>query len=290
MEAKSLLAQTIRHLKLEMTPEAYKALWDKFAIKQFITSGGYQIRPSMQITEDWYMYEENKIVLEFWRHIPNYKTAQCPLCGHVFTERMDTYSLEDWGTKYDSSFFLGWHMVDEDSASFDPAHCEHFLGMESFINFNGLEPTELKSSYYSGPSEVPSVIGVFLPDNPVSYAVMHSLPICRVENNKFIPRYSLFMVTYFSKDIYVLRERNASNYRQGMGLITHSILDLSSSTDYDLLHWAADGKLLWLDLEKDDLPLRSAPTEAFPYANIQGSRIKVKYRGKNHRKGYIGFF
>lgn len=290
MESKTLIEITSRHLKLDMTPGEYKALWDKFAVPQFITSGGFQLRPYMKIVEDWYMHKENKIALEFWKHIPNYITAQCPLCGDVFTERMDTYSLEDWGTKYDSSFFFGWHMIDEESVSFEPVRCEHFLGVECFINFNGLEPVELNPSYYSGPAEVPSVMGVFLPDDPVSYAVMHGLPICRVENNKFVPRYSLFMITYFSKDTHVVRERNWSNYDENMGRISSLMLDLSSSRDYDLLRWVADGKLLWLDLEHDDLPLKSGSPDTFPYANIQGSRAKVKYRGKNHQKGYLGFF
>ena len=291
MASKSLIERTARHLKLEMTPEAYKALWDKFAIEQFVTSGGFQIRPYMKITEDWYMYEENKIALEFWRHIPNYITARCPLCGDVLTERMDTYSLEDWGgIQSATSFFVGWHLIDEQSASFAPSRCEHFLGVKGFINFNGIEPTELRSSYYSGPPEIPSVMGVYLPDVPVSYAVMHSLPICRVENHEFVPRYSLFMITYFSKDTHTLHERNFSNYTQAMGLITNPMIDLSSSTDYDLLRWVADGKLLWLDLEKVDLPLKSGPIEAFPYTTIQGSRTNVKYRGKNHQKGYLGFF
>ena len=290
MESETLIKLTSRHLKLDMTPEEYKALWDRFAIPQFMTSGGSQLRPHMKIIEDWYMYKENKIALEFWRHIPNYITARCPLCGDTFTERMDTYSLEDWGTKHDSSFFCGWHLIDEGSASFEPVRCEHFLGVEGFINFNGLEPVELNPSYYSGPAEVPSVVGVYLPDDPVSYAVMHSLPICRVENNKFVPRYSLFMVTYFSRDIHVIRERNWSNYNENMGRITHSMTDLSSSRDYNLFRWVADGKLLWLDLEYDDLPLKSGPPETFPYANIQGSHTGVKYRGKNHPKGYLGFF
>jgi hypothetical protein len=286
MESETLINLTSRHLKLDMTSEEYKALWDQFAIPQFKTSDGTQLRPHMKITEDWYMYEENKIALEFWRHIPNYITARCPLCGEVYSERMDTYSLEDWGMKLDSSFFCGWHLVDEESASFEPVRCKHFLGVEGFINFNGLEPIELDPSYYSGPAEVPSVMGVFLPDDPCSYAVVHSLPICRVENGKFIPRYSLFMMTYFSEDTHFLLGRNQSHYNENMGVITSLMIDLSSSRDYDLCHWVADGKLLWLDLEQDDLPLKSGPPEAFPYADIHGSRIKVRYRGKNHPKGY----
>ena len=290
MSLEILIERTARHLKHDMSPNAYKALWDRFAVEQFMTSGGSQIRPNVEITEDWYMHKENELALEFWRHIPNYITARCPLCGSVLTERMDTYSLDDWGIESDSSFFLGWHLVDEKSASFHPDRCEHFLGVRGFINFNGLEPIELKRSYYSGPPEGPSVLGIFLPDEPVSYAVMHSLPICRTENDIFVPRYSLFMITYFSKDRHVLQQRNQSNYKPEMGRITHSMLDLSSSTDFDLPRWVADGKLLWLDLEKDDLPLKSRPVDAFPYSTIQGSHVNVHYRGRNHQRGYLGFY
>jgi hypothetical protein len=39
------------------------------------------------------------------------------------------------------------------------------------------------------------------------------------------------------------------------------------------------GKLLWLDLTQDDLPLKAGPVQDFPYGNVEGMRRPHTYRG-----------
>ena len=47
-------------------------------------------------------------------------------------------------------------------------------------------------------AEVPMIQIHLLPSNIQSHVVMHALPVCRIENNRFIPKYTLYVLTYFS--------------------------------------------------------------------------------------------
>ncbi|MFB0535370.1 MAG: hypothetical protein ACETWR_10340 [Anaerolineae bacterium] len=259
MAVDSLLARTARHLQLAMSPQEYEAFRDQYRDpdgRRYIPDDGY--------------YDDEDNVRSFWEHIPEYLIARCPLCGASFTERMDTYSLEDWMLGFTDAVYYGG----------EQRHigCYHFVGVQSFINLNSIVPTE--PSYYRGESEVPYVMPIFLPDDPVSYVVMHSLPICRVENDTFVPRYSLFMLTYYSQDPHVLLKRNTEHWKPGMGMISPMY---PFSSDRDLLKWVVAGKLWWLDLDRDDLSLKSGPVEEFPYGNIEG-----RDRPFTYRKGRLG--
>ncbi|KAB2866372.1 MAG: hypothetical protein F9K46_02465 [Anaerolineae bacterium] len=46
---------------------------------------------------------------------------------------------------------------------------------------------------------------------------------------------------------------------------------------WDLTQWVRKGKLWWLDLDRDDLPLRNSPVEEFPYADIKGIQQGFTY-------------
>lgn len=149
--------------------------------------------------------------------------------------------------------------------------CPHFVAVHHFINLNGVIPTEVDVDLGC---EVPYVIPVLLPDDIGSYAVMHALPICRVEGGAFVPRYSLYIITYLSADPPEIIQRRWQiapgwNFLIGPGYFHHI-----EKEAWDLTRWVAAGKLQWLDPDEPDLPLRTGPAEDFPYARIEGRRVE----------------
>jgi hypothetical protein len=247
MTSASLLTWTIPHLKIDLSPQAYHSL-----------RGQYRVPAGTYYNPD---YEDAP---EFWKRFPEYLIARCPICEACYTECVDTYALHNWTLRLEETVYYGVQSIG----------CAHFVGVKTFINLNGIEPTEEK--YFSNvEGEIPYVMPVYLPEDIPSHAVLHSLPICREEHGVFVPRYSVFMVTYYSAAPRLLHDRNGQYWKPGMGLVS---LMFPFTKDRDLLRWVAAGKLWWLDLEQDQLPLRSDSLEAFPYANIEGRREGYVYR------------
>jgi hypothetical protein len=205
----------------------------------------YQAFPSLQET--------------YFHNLPKYVIARCPLCSATYSAHVDTYSLRYW---YEPCY--GESISGECE---EGMRCSHFVAIHHFVNLNGVMPTELH--YKSLGCEVPYVIPVFLPDDIKSYAVMHALPICRVEDDQFVPRYSVYMITYYSKEPSTLMERRWKISSSECILIGVGLLKRSS---WKLTRWVQSGKLQWLDPDVPGLPLRTGPVEAFPYVNIRGRK------------------
>jgi hypothetical protein len=205
----------------------------------------YQALPPLQAT--------------YWQSMPDYVIARCPLCGATYHSRLDTYSLAYWPRPaYGNEIF---------KPSVQEIDCSHFVVVHHFLNLNGVIPIEL--DYKMLGCEVPYVIPVFLPDDVESYAVMHALPICRIEDGQFVPRYSAYLITYCSESPDILMERRWQISSSESVLVSRG---LRTRNSWDLARWVQAGKLQWLDAESPDLPLRTGPAEAFPYANVQGHR------------------
>jgi hypothetical protein len=224
----------------------------------------------------------------YWRSLPTYLLARCPLCEGTYTAALDTYSLTHW--LYASN---GKGVFRE---TYQDVGCSHFVAVQHFINLNGVAPTEV--SYLEFRSEVPYVLPIFLPYDMESYAVMHALPICRVEDGRFVPRYSLYVITYYSADPASLNARRLTGAFEDhyMATPTPRYADLPLwrnlpagveppkyrsgyiDTWFDLPAWVKGGKLLWLDANDPALPLRAGPVEAFPYADITGRKSEHSYR------------
>ena len=83
-----------------------------------------------------------------------------------------------------------------------------------------------------------------------------------------MPRYSVYMITYYSKEPSTLMERRWQ-IQESECILSGGLLRRSS---WKLTKWVRSGKLQWLDPDVPDLPLRTGPVEAFPYVNIQGRR------------------
>jgi hypothetical protein len=212
-------------------------------------------------------------VLQFnpvWFNLPAYMIARCPFCQEENVERLNTYSLAQWDNTQWSN-----------RASFDATlvihHCPHFVMVQSFINFNGLDGWGARGSF--GP-EVPYVYGHLL-EKGLCLAVIHALPICRIEDDAFVPRYTLFLVSHFSdRPDEARRARRAFNaeYVNIEEALPAIILPPYTCQHWwDLRQWVAKGQLFWVDGTDPALGLRTGDLDAFLYGDIAGERTKRRF-------------
>ena len=285
---KQPLESVIRHLQIAFTPAEYHAV-----TQQYQRAGEFS---------------KTKAQDDYWGRIPSYLIARCPFCNATYFEKLDTHGLSGWAAYpgfWDFVYTSGQEAIDQaevdkrlgeiEKGIDDPSgywkssfekvsqrtKCLHFVAVQFFINLNGETPEE---EYFSNESEVPYVMPVFLPEDIESYAVMHCLPICRVEQGQFVPRYSLYLLTYYAAAAHTLWERRHLESTGGDAfhlptLHTWRTIELHNLSDaWELSLWVKRGALMWLDLTQDGLPLTSEPANAFPYANIQGIRKSHVYR------------
>ncbi len=208
-----------------------------------------------------------------WFNLPAYMIARCPFCQEENVEHLNTYSLAQWR-----------HTQWEFQAGFDTElviyHCPHFVMVQSFINFNGLKAWEAHGSF--GP-EVPYVYGHLL-EKELCLAVIHALPICRIEDDAFVPRYNLFLVSHFSetpKD--ASRARRAFNAEWLDEEVSQAIIlpPYTCQHWWDLRHWVAKSQLFWIDGTDSALGLRTSDLNAFPYGDIASERTKRQFWKKS---------
>lgn len=245
-----VMESNLKHLQILTTPSEYLAVWRE------LEKGRKKV---MDMSE------------AYWQQIPRYLIARCPLCGGKYEESLDTYTLRRW-VRAAMGDYVFWH----GSA---PSRCEHFVRAHHFINLNGLmpsiSPSELDWSKMLS-SEVPHVMANLLTDDVESYVVMHALPICRIEGNQFVPRYSLYMLTYYAPESNIEplldRLRHYEPDECKVELLARPPGGPEGETWWDLPRWVKAKKLLWLDPDDTDLPLRAGPIEAFPYSNIDGRK------------------
>lgn len=212
---------------------------------------------------------------EYWQFIPDYKRAECPFCGESYYESIDTYSLKKWVIPTDGEyiFTFGGRVK----------RCEHYFISQRFINFNDNIPiiNEEELNWYKDfNSEVPHIIPQLLSDDFKCYAVMHSLPICKIQGEQFIPTYSLYMISYFVNSDY---DRNCmmevlKNYQPDFSRNSLLIWPFKGPQQNDWDEWwnlkkyVEKGKLFWLEPDNLDLPLIKCPVERFPYGDIKGRK------------------
>ncbi len=229
--------------------------------------------------------------------LPVYVMARCPFCQTEYKTVFNTYTLGR-GESSGSGDQFGSPLNER---------CAHFLAIHAFLNLNGLFPLEESRSFHND-YDVPFVSPLFLPDEVPSYAVMHSLPICRIENGQFVPRYYLYTLTYYVPENYVSWKKTIPSYPQKFrhGIISdRRIAEIKANNLHweqflyfpfqarqhpewwDLPLWVRRGKLLWLDPHSPNLELKSGPVEDFPYANIQGFRRMIEI--KDGKFGFYGF-
>jgi hypothetical protein len=143
---------------------------------------------------------------EYWKLIPSYEYSVCPFCGLPCKEQIDTYSLRHWVLRASQGDSVYSRRGQSES-------CEHLVIAQAFINLEGKkprpnEPEELRRGVIELPPEAPFVAGFLLEGPEPCTAVIHSLPICRIEGDAFVPAYTLYVVAYFAEQREVrLRKR-----------------------------------------------------------------------------------
>ncbi len=203
--------------------------------------------------------------------LPHYAVARCPYCGKINAETLDTYTLKDWNfLEYRTGSYIGFRETAD--------YCEHMVYTQAFINFHGLVPTESRSevkSPFEVISEAPHVIPFLLSSDVESQAVIHSLPICRIENYTFIPRYTLYLLTQFSTEVDELQRRllpHMGDERWSSLLSPFGRTTEERRSWWDLNFWVRRRKLAWIEPDNQNIELRSGSPETFPYGNIVGRR------------------
>jgi len=111
-------------------------------------------------------------------------------------------------------------------------------------------------------------------------AVIHALPVCRIENDSFVPRYTLFMVSYFSiqpKEAYDAVIKFNLKYTDEPYIPSPFLGGCSDDYGEDLPRWVSAGQLFWVDGNDPALNLRTHDTEAFPYGGIIGRTYSHRF-------------
>lgn len=211
--------------------------------------------------EEYLGFSKKSLRQQNLQRLPKYVIAICPYCKKENIEHLDSYSVTTWGQGVGSRVFA----ID------DVTHCKHFALTQPFIHFHDIWPDEANGQFGT---EVPYVIGHLL-ETGQCLAVIHALPICRPENGKFVPRYTLYVITYFSQD-----PKSAYNSLIGYnvsyiepGTIAAFILPQKGSEHWwDLPRWVSAGQLYWVDVQGSQLSLSASDVEKFPYKGITGRR------------------
>ncbi len=229
---------------------------------------------------------------EYWTRLPRYVVARCPYCNTSYTEPLDTHSLSRWGfdpNRTDGVFTKWFYQQWLDGApGLDNGPCPHFLAVSTTFNLNGTVPVEC-DTILNRLGELPYVLAAYMPDDTPAVAVLHSLPICRVEGAAFVPRYLLFTVTYYAGDGDIVRNR----IREARQKLLERYADdpmhapqwwgAEGPHAYDLAYWVRWGKLQWLDPSTPDLALQAGSLAAFPYPALRGLRQTYRFWNK-HRE------
>jgi len=223
---------------------------------------------------------------EYWQIIPTYTYACCPVCHTQYSEPADTYSILGWAS-YNFSLKNLYVLTGHDPTK-EP--CPHFLGMHVFLNLHDEQPTEIKYMK-NNTGEVPYITPWNFPEDLESYAVLHALPICRIEDNEFVPRYTVFILTYFNRDLESLfrhfaAEAKAKGVKDDPEYYPATVwppgtVDTKQYNEslYDLAEWAERGQLGWLDVTKPDTPLCLGTGMQLPemYQRIEGKRWRYAW-------------
>jgi hypothetical protein len=254
----SSFQQTLWQLQFTFTPNEYWSLLSKYANSSD-------------------MLWANRETETYWDKLPTYLIAHCPLCGSRYTNQADTHSLYYWRNTSPE------HFQDAFPHPNNIVPCRHFVGVQRFVNLNGNLPIEFDYADNKN-GDIPVVTPELVTHSPEAHAVIHSLPICRIEHNQFVPKYSVYLITYFADSPTAARKAVATRYASdaaeyhGSPLFCVSGNHLREPLLANLLYWVEQKKLSWLDLHDTNLPLTSSPSSEFPYHNVTGLGTPWVYR------------
>lgn len=229
---------------------------------------------------------------EYWKLLKTYTFAYCPFCAESYQQRSDTYSLLGW-SGFSTELHVKYYKYDKVPENYPNIGCEHLFATQQFLNLHNNSPHERK--YISCESgEVPYLTNWFFHDDLETRVVLHALPICRIEDDQFVPSYTVFSLTYFCSDKEALRHRHFAwqaefgkgdreFYPAGFAFPNDSP---TANESYDLPTWAQRGQLGYMDYTHPDVPLRIGVGTMLPtiFQDIQGRRFGYIWRDGNFKR------
>lgn len=221
----------------------------------------------------------------YWRKLSEYTVSRCPICQTPYQQVLDTYSLLNWGIYHADGTVVSYSM-------YGYKRCDHFVAAHTFLNLDGQVPRQQELAnkiLTSTEPEIPMITPALLPDDIESYGVLHTLPICRIEKDSFVPRYLFFILTYYAVDVETVKMRRMLEWTGGVHLRYNTVRpgiyweEADNKPEvWDLALWVQKGKLRWLNPFFLELPLESSP-DAFPYNNLTGLKHGYVYEKRNFK-------
>jgi hypothetical protein len=245
---------------------AKQLLGEMRRLNQVILSYPEKQRPDLaertQSHDVWKQFR--RLTQEYRSRLPIHKLARCPYCGTDILRPVDSFSLMGFDPDLDATELYGG---EPEWPSPPPRqHCRHALGATLSVNLNGLQPDDLRDWMLWDKTLFMRSAPYFMVWPLIARytsAVVHALPIGRLDDEEPIHRYTAYFTTYFAGDRTNLRTREMWVPNDVGGPAMGAV-----QTDADLLKWVRAGRLYWLDPD-DTSRLVAGPPEAFPYANIQ---------------------
>src|SRR4029078_81405 len=101
---------------------------------------------------------------DYWRIVPAYRVARCPICNKAISAQIDTYNIKNAPRN-------GWFRNNFATLhGHESRHCRHFVTVKLFLHLNGNLPTEVDYLEFRSP-EVPSIQPGLMPNDIETYAV-----------------------------------------------------------------------------------------------------------------------
>jgi cytohesin len=211
--------------------------------------------------------------------LPTYLLARCPICGGRVHEAVDTFSLSGPGWWLSESRGFGWYgrqikmPVD---GKMPPNHrnrlsepsyqteCDHVQAVTYNVNLNNVFPDDVSPlGYVIIGSEPPQVLRPFM-EQSGSYAVIHAMPVGRLDDETWQPWYTVYFSTYFHEKPYTLQQALGGDPAD----LVHFFWP-HHKLDFNLQPWLEKGQLYWLDPATPDFSL-AQPPKPFPYPDVPG--------------------
>ena len=217
--------------------------------------------------EQIYILKKQLIQLSeaYYRRLPKSVLGICPYCNSIILQPTDYFSFVGFYPLINLSDF--YHDVRIWINPKAPRQsCRHALMATLSVNLNNSRPTDLphwmlnrKWLYMSSSPRV--MVWPLLAQH--TSAVIHSLPIGRLDEPEPIHRYTAYFVTYFMDDISNLMTKE-------MWVPTDLGAPATEGVKYDpdLRKWVEADRLYWLD-PNNSFRLVKGSVDEFPYADIQ---------------------
>jgi hypothetical protein len=209
---------------------------------------------------------------EYLLRLPINMLARCPYCQVEILQPFDNFSLlglcQDFKVTKIYEGGREWH-----TDTPPRQRCKHALFATLFINLNNHIPDDLP--VWSQELGLPGQGSLPLNSSPHiivwpliaqhTSAVIHTLPIARLDDPEPVHRYSAYFITYFANDVSNIDKMWVSG---GVELGYRIPATSNIQIDLGLEKWIHAGRLFWIN-PKNKEQLIQKPVASFPYGNIQ---------------------